>query len=240
MIEPYYQTDLGTLYCGDCLEIMRQINGVDALITDPPFAFTGGISNGSSANISSQFFLHWWKDICNSLAASLKSSASGFIWCDWKTAKIISEGFEPQKQTYDFFRVSQMLYHFREMPGMGQPFRSSVDMIAYLRGPKHKNPPIPRDTLNHISEYWYYGKHDHHPAEKSPSITKRLLDWCSSEGDLIIDPFGGGGTTAVVCEQNRRRWISIELEEMHCETIKRRIEPVAAQGNLFFDQNQSK
>ena len=43
---------------GDCIEEMKNLpdNSVDAIITDPPFAFTGGISNGSSANISGQFF----------------------------------------------------------------------------------------------------------------------------------------------------------------------------------------
>ncbi len=39
--EPYYQTDLGTLYCGDCLEIMPHLPKVDLVLTDPPYNISG-------------------------------------------------------------------------------------------------------------------------------------------------------------------------------------------------------
>jgi len=232
-VKPYYETDLGKLYHGDCLETMPKLHSIDAMVTDPPFAFTGGISAGSSSNISDQFFRHWWRDICVQVHKVLTPEASGFIWCDWKTAKIMSDGFEPKLQTYDYFRISQMLFHHREMPGMGRPFRASIDMIAYLRGPKHKNPPISTDTLNFISEYWYYGKHLHHPAEKSSSMCARLLPWCSTEGQVVIDPFFGSGTTAIACEQLNRRWIGIEIEEKYCEIAAKRIENERKQLKLF-------
>lgn len=85
-----------------------------------------------------------------------------------------------------------MLFHYREMPGQGQPFRSSVDMIGYVRGPKHKDPPIANTTHNFISEYWYYGKHDYHPAEKSPSIAEKLIAWSGDDG-IVLDPFADQG-----------------------------------------------
>ena len=232
-MKPYFETELGKLYHGDCLDVSTSIHSVDALITDPPFAFTGGISNGSSANVSGQFFSHWWKAVCDRIATVLQENASGFIWCDWKTAKLMADGFEPTKQTYDYFRISQMLYHHREMPGMGKPFRSSVDMIAYLRGPKHRNPDIPATTLNHISEYWYYGKHNHHPAEKSPKITERLMKWCSSEGDTIADLFFGSGVVGSVAERLNRKWIGIEISEEYCEIAAKRIENETRQLKLF-------
>lgn len=213
---------------------MPRFHSIDALITDPPFAFTGGVSTGTSSTISDQFFRHWWKSVATQLHETLKPEASGFIWCDWKTAKIMSDGFEPKLQTYDFFRISQMIYHHREMPGMGKPFRSSVDMIAYLRGPKHKNPPITPDTLNFISEYWYYGKHVYHPAEKSPTMCERFLNWCSTRGETVIDPFFGSGFVGFVAEKLNRRWIGIEIEEKYCEIAAKRIEQERKQLKLFY------
>jgi len=234
--QPYYQTELGTLYHGDCLEIMQSLeqNAIDAIITDPPFAFTGSISNGSSANTSEQFFRYWWKAMCEQIHNILRPEASGFVWCDWKTAKIVADGFEPSQQTYDYFRIAQILYHFREMPGMGRPFRSSVDMIAYLRGPQHKNPDISASTLNFISEYWYYGKHNYHPSEKSVSICEKLLRWCSVKGMLVIDPFFGSGTTAVACERLNRHWIGIEISKEYCDIAVERIKREIAQRKLAF------
>jgi len=91
-MEPYFETKNGKLYCGDCIEIMQDISNtvkVDAIITDPPFAFTGGISNGMSSNTSDQFFYFWWQKICECLKDILLPIGSGFIWCDWRTAKLI-------------------------------------------------------------------------------------------------------------------------------------------------------
>ena len=235
-LTPYYETKLGKLYHGDCLEVLSGVHSIDAIITDPPFAFTGGISNGSSANVSGQFFSFWWKAIAIKISEILKPTASGFIWCDWKTAKIISDGFEPTTQTYNFFRISQMLYHFRKMPGMGKPFRSSVDMVAYLRGPKHKNTDrIPENPacLNMISDYWYYGKHEFHPAEKSPAMYERFIKWSTDEGDTIIDIFFGSGAGGLSAERLNRKWIGCEISEKYCEIASKRIEKEAKQLKLF-------
>ena len=229
---PYYETELGKLYHGDCLQIMPQLEPVDGIISDPPFAFAGGLSNGMSSSADDQFFKYWWNNVCGLIAEKIKPEGSGFLWCDWKTARIFADGFVPKIQTYNFFKT-QMLYHFREMPGMGQPFRSSVDMILYVRGPKLKNPPIQNTTLNFISEYWYYGKHKHHPAEKSSTIGKKLINWCSNENDVIIDPFLGSGTTAVACERLKRKWIGIEIEERYCQIAAKRIERERQQLKLF-------
>lgn len=116
-----------------------------------------------------------------------------------------------------------MLYHYREMPGQGQPFRSSVDMIAYARGPKHKDPPIPNTTHNFISQYWYYGKHDYHPSEKSPDIARRLIEWSGESDKPILDPFSGSGTTLVAAKALGRRAIGIEVEERFCEAAAERL-----------------
>jgi len=45
----------------------------------------------------------------------------------------------------------------------------------------------------------------------------------SGINDIILDPFLGSGTTAIVAEKLNRRWISIELNEKYCETAKNRI-----------------
>lgn len=220
-------TKLDVIYNEDCLEGMKKLEtrSFDALVTDPPFSYTGGISWGRSSVSSNQFFLFWWKAICKELVKLLKETASGFIWCDWRTASIISEGFILNEQKYTW-RIAQMIYHHREMPGQGSPFRSSVDMIAYARGPKHKNILIPNTTLNLISKYWYYGKHPYHPTEKSLEITEQLIKWCSNKGDVILDPFMGSGTTAVACKQLGRHYIGFEINPEYCKIAKKRLAEV--------------
>ena len=224
------------LHLGDCLDVMRSMpdKSVDAVITDPPFAFAGGLSNGRSSIIDEQFFSYWWKDICRELDRILKPEGEGFIWCDWKTAAIIAKGFS-LGQTYNW-RVSQMLYHYREMVGMGRPFRSTVDMIAYCRGDKSKATRIPNTTENWISKYWYYGKHENHPAEKDPDICGQLLEWCSDKGLVVIDPFMGSGTTGVACVLTGRNFIGIEIDPTYYAIAERRIKDAQMQPRLEVEE----
>lgn len=215
---------LDTVVCGDCFEIMRNMPDgcVDAIVTDPPFAFIGGNSHGRTSQIQNQFFAYWWRDVCTELKRVCRPDGEGFIWCDWKSAVTIADGF-PEDQKYTW-RLSQILYHFREMPGMGRPFRSSVDMIAYIRGPKSKGHRIPNDTLNFISHYWYYGKHPNHPAEKSPKICERLIEWCSDEGMIVFDPFMGSGTTAISALRLGRHFYGCDVEQEYVNVANKRIE----------------
>jgi len=222
------------LFHGDCLEVMQGIpsKSIDTLITDPPFAFTGGMSNGRSSEIDSQFFEHWWHAVCEQITRILKPTSEGFIWCDWRTAHAIANGFKPREQTYSHFRIAQMLFHYREMPGQGQPFRNSVDMIAYLRGPKSKGNRIANTTHNWISKYWYYGKHKNHPAEKDPAITRQLIKWSTDKGNTVIDPFMGSGTTGVAAICEGCNFVGIEKTLHHYETAKARIEASQAQKTI--------
>ena len=125
-----------------------------------------------------------------------------------------------------------MLFHYREMPGMGRPFRSSVDMIAYLRGPKSKGHRINNKTHNLISKYWYYGKHKYHEAEKDVEIIKQLLEWCSDEDMTIIDPFMGSGTTGVASVQTGRNFIGIEIDPNYFAIAEKRIKEAQMQLRL--------
>ena len=220
---PYYEHAGITIYHGDCLEILDALPiRCDGFVTDPPFAFAGGLSNGRSSQVDDQFFKHWWGSVCGKVTAACGEKGSGFIWCDWRTASAFANGFRPKEQTYDFWRISQMIHHYREMPGQGTPFRNSVDMIAYCRGPKHKDPPIPKTTHNFISDYWYYGKHKNHPAEKSPKIASQLIEWTG--GGIVLDPFMGSGTTLVAAQSLNKKAVGIEIEERYCEIAVKRME----------------
>jgi site-specific DNA-methyltransferase (adenine-specific) len=227
-VRPYYEHAGITIYHGDCLELLHQspFAMMDAIVTDPPFAMAGGVSNGRTSIADTQFFTRWWCDVCKKLASSLTQEAEGFIWCDWRSASILAQGFERVDQIKPF-RLVQMLYHYREMPGMGQPFRSSVDMIGYLRGPKSNGAFIPNTTHNWISQYWYYGKHDFHPAEKSVDLARQLIHWCMGPTGIVLDPFMGSGTTLVAAKFMGRRAIGIELEERYCEVAAKRLQQEA-------------
>ena len=64
-----------------------------------------------------------------------------------------------------------------------------------------------------------YGKH---PTQKPISLLERLILMASKEGDLVLDPFNGSGTTGIVANKMKRKYIGIELDENYLEITKKR------------------
>jgi DNA modification methylase len=62
-----------------------------------------------------------------------------------------------------------------------------------------------------------------HPTEKPLKLMERLVLSCSNEGEIIIDPFMGGGSTAVACILNKRNFIGCELDENYFNLTQKKI-----------------
>ena len=65
-----------------------------------------------------------------------------------------------------------------------------------------------------------------HPTQKPEELLRRIVLASSNVGDLVIDPFLGSGTTAVVAEQLRRKWKGCDISVEYCQWAVRRIELV--------------
>ena len=66
-----------------------------------------------------------------------------------------------------------------------------------------------------------FGKH---PTQKPLSVLNRILLASTKEGDLVLDPFNGSGTTGIACEQLGRKYIGIDKEKDYLDlTIKRHL-----------------
>lgn len=65
-----------------------------------------------------------------------------------------------------------------------------------------------------------------HPTQKPLELLKRLIALCTSEGDLVLDPFCGSGTTGVACVSLGRNFIGIDLDQSYLELTAKRIESV--------------
>jgi site-specific DNA-methyltransferase (adenine-specific) len=67
-------------------------------------------------------------------------------------------------------------------------------------------------------------KHGKHPSQKPLQVVERLVLSGTNEGDLILDPFSGTGTTAVVAEKQNRKWVMIEKEESYNQIAQKRLD----------------
>lgn len=77
-----------------------------------------------------------------------------------------------------------------------------------------------------------------HTTQKPLSLILNLVGDFSDEGETILDPFTGSGTTLVAAKRLGRKAIGIELDEANCETAARRLEREAKQESLAFKPKQ--
>ena len=89
------------------------------------------------------------------------------------------------------------------------------------------------DVLGDDFKKWVYGKWSlapersmkeyGHPAMFPESLAKRAVQLFSFQGDLVLDPFVGAGTTAVVAKKTGRRWLGVDISPEYCETAEKRL-----------------
>lgn len=79
-----------------------------------------------------------------------------------------------------------------------------------------------------------------HPAQFPEAVIERIIKACSNPGDIVMDPFMGSGTTAVVALKHGRKVFGFEINEKYCEIAAKRIDNFldevrhsSAQVNLF-------
>ena len=214
----YFETENGILYCGDCLEIMKELpkESVDLVLTDIPYGEVNRKSNGLR-NLDKKdadklsFAVRDFLDIL-----IRKVTGSVYIWCGTLQAGIIrkyliDKGFSTRIGVWEKTNPSPMNGQYIWLSG--------IEWCVYGK--------LPKATFNEFCKntVWRFpsGRSKIHPTQKPITLFSYLITVSSNENDLILDPFIGSGTTAVACEQLNRRWIGIEINPEYCEITKQRI-----------------
>jgi len=76
-----------------------------------------------------------------------------------------------------------------------------------------------------------------HPTEKPEHLLERIILIGSQEGDTILDPFMGSGTTGVVAKRFGRNFVGIEIDKSYFEIAATRINNTLRENNLFSISN---
>ena len=92
--------------------------------------------------------------------------------------------------------------------------------------------------------FWSMPENTDHPTQKPEKLLAKIILASSNEGDVVLDPFVGSGTTSVVAKKLGRSYIGIEIDEEYCLWVERRLEladeDAAIQGyadGVFWDRN---
>ena len=200
---PDWQTEDGSvrLYCADCLDVLPELSGVDAVVTDPPY----GIGRDGKPFSTSRHGGH-----------------KGYEFCGWDSVR-------PKQEVFDVILsfgeciiwggnyFSDMLPPSRcwLLWDKGQRIDQADGEVAFTT----LDMPLRIKTLNRVS---LMQEGAVHPTQKPVA----LMLWCLeliSESLSILDPFMGSGTTGVACVRLGRRFIGIEKEPRYFEIAVKRI-----------------
>lgn len=66
------------------------------------------------------------------------------------------------------------------------------------------------------------GKTRVHPTQKPVGLLQKILNDFSEKGDIVLDVFGGSGSTLIACEGTERKCLMIEMSENYCDVIRKR------------------
>ena len=108
-------------------------------------------------------------------------------------------------------------------PQMVKRTETEMKRLNYQQRKKYqyKNPSsvIDFDAINNRN-----GSRTGHPCEKPIELMEWLVKTYTNEGDTILDPYMGSGTTAIACMNTNRNFIGIELDEHYFAVAKKRVE----------------
>lgn len=259
LVDPYFSSDLGELYLGDCLEILPQLEdkSVDLVLTDPPYMISNEVIITRGRN-KMKFkgpdikhnFGEW--DRFESLEDFYKFTYS---WMDF-----VVERLRPGGMFCSYFDRDRINFMSRYLQGNGFKTKGyfadiKTNPVPQARKVKWMNgwemiglwqKPDGKLTYNYkLGQQADYAlrpivgnttKEDGdrcHPTQKPISVSRLFISYWSNGGDLVLDPFVGSGFVPIACEKLGRRWIGIEISEEYCEIAKKRIEVEANQTKLF-------
>jgi len=244
--------EIDNIYNMDCIEGMKRIPNetVDLVITDPPFAidFKARKSNYNRTQsrvlegyneISKEqyhdFTLRWMGEVYR----VLKQSGSMFVFSGWNNLKHILIALDE----VGFITVNHIIWKYQFGVVTRRKFVTSHYHCLYVCKNDKKRKFFPysrfkkeerdqnRNSLNYKDredvwiinrEYWTGDIKT--PTKLPKELIRKILQYSSEKGDLVLDPFLGSGQVALVSKMIERHYLGFELVKEYYEFARKRLD----------------
>lgn len=210
MIKPYFETELGKLYCGDALSYMKTFkdNHFDLCLTDPPYGINADKMEMGSGD-------HQWDKTINDWDNKIPEQEI-FAEIDRISKNYILWG--GNYFTEYLLPSENWIIWDKNNPNLSF---SEAEMAYVKHGKKIRIFKRYSANMNKV-----------HPTQKPTELYNYCLENYSNVNNIILDCYAGSGTIGVSCNIMNRRWIGIEISEKYCEISAKRIETEASQGKF--------
>ena len=246
----------------------------DLLIVDPPYNLTKDFHGSRFSRTSDgeyEAYTQRWLSLCLPL---LKPDASVYVCCDWPSSLVIGRvlaetltvrnritwqrekgrgakaNWKNAMEDIWFATVSEdYCFHadaVRQRRRVIAPYRENGAPKDWEETADGRfRDTAPSNFWDDISiPYWSMPENTAHPTQKPEKLLAKLILASSEEGDVILDPFLGSGTTSVTAKKLGRHYVGVEQNEQYCAWAEKRLalaaEAPAIQGyadGVFWERN---
>ena len=221
---------MGIARC-DCMELLPSIpdESVDLVVTDCPYHIvSGGCTNKGSGNgifqkenaSDGKLFLHndisfseWLPEVYR----VLKSDRHCYIMINGRNLKDLQQEAENAG-----FAFQNLLVWDKGNVTPNRYYMNACEFVLMLK--KGKSRTINNRGTANILRYKNPVGKKNHPTEKPVDLMKVLIENSTNEGDVVLDPFMGSGSTGVACVNTGRKFIGMELDQGYFEIAQKRID----------------
>ena len=252
-----YKLGKHTLMCGDSTsrqDIEDLMGGVkvDLLLTDPPYNIAVSNSQGMTIendNLDRDSFIKFLSSAFSACNTVMNEGASFYIWYADTSSKEFYEALPWQVRENLIWVKSQFIlgrqdYQWRHEPclygwkdGAAHYFIKDRTQSTVIDDSKSLETMTEDDLRSYLKELLdvstvLYEKkptvNDSHPTMKPLKLMGKLIKNSSKKNDVVLDIFGGSGSTLIACEQLNRQCYMMELDTSYCEVIIKRWEKLTS------------
>lgn len=232
---------------------------VDTVFADPPFNLKKEYGAKSNDDLTEEEYLAWCRTWIAEAARTIKPGGAFFLYNipKWNVllgaymteiglefrhwiAVSLKLGLPIQKKLYPAHY--SLLYFTKGKPKTFRKLRTPIELCRHCdREIKdyggHRHAMNPKGV--NLTDIWMdippvrhqkYKSSDRKANALSSKILDRVVEMSTAPGDLVLDPFGGSGTTFAVCEAKHRNWLGTDID--FAPVIKERLE-----GDLYLHRN---
>ena len=237
---------------------------VDTVFADPPFNLKKRYGSRTSDDHPEEQYVSWCREWAEECVRVLRPGGAIFIynlpkWNIQLGAFLDSLGLVfrhwiavEQKNCLPipgrlYPAHYSLIYYTKGKPRRFQRIRTPIETCRHCGGEirdygGHRSAMNPNGV--NLKDVWTDIPPVRHPKFKpktrsanvlSTKILERIVEMSTCPGDVVLDPFGGSGTTYAVCEQKQRRWIGIEIESPDATIARLRGDIVNHQNDDFVE-----
>ena len=229
------------LVCGDStkaetFETLMQGRKANLVVTDPPYNvnYEGTAGKIKNDNLADEKFYQFLFDAFSNIEKVMADDASIYVF------HADTEGLNFRKAFSDagFYLSGCCIWKKPSLVLGRSPYQWQHEPCLYgwKKSGKHQWYADRKQTT--IWEFEKTKKNTDHPTMKPIPLLAYPIQNSSMSNTLILDPFGGSGSTLIACEQTDRDCYTIELDEKYCDVIvKRYIEQVGSADGVSVERD---